>query len=136
VIVDAGRLGLTGSPQPLLDSADATLLVTRANLPSISAARSWAEMVRQPVTGWRRPGLFLIGEGQPYMATEVSKVLGMPVVTDLPDDPAAAAVYHRGAHPPRHFETGPYIRGLHAAAYSVQGHVARGRFAVVEEATR
>ena len=42
VIVDAGRLGLTGSPQQLLDTADASLLVTRANLPSISAARSWA----------------------------------------------------------------------------------------------
>ena len=60
----------------------------------------------------------------------------MPVVADLPDDPAAAAVYHRGAHPPRHFETGPYVRGLQAAAQSVQAHVARGRFALVEEAPR
>lgn len=134
VIVDGGRLGLAGSPQPLMDAADATLLVTRANLPSISAARSWAETVRQPGTGWRHPGLFLIGEGQPYRDTEVSKVLGMPVVADLPDDPAAAAVYHRGAQPPRHFETGPYVRGLQAAAQSVRAHVARGRFALVEEA--
>ena len=123
-----------GSPQPLLDAADVTLLVTRATLPSISAARSWAETVRQPATGWRHPGLLLIGEGQPYRDTEVSKVLGMPVVADLPDDPAAAAVYHRGATPPRHFETGPYVRGLQAAAQSVQAHVARGRFALVEEA--
>lgn len=136
VIVDAGRLGLTGSPQQLLDSADATLLVTRANLPAISAARSWAETARAPGTAWRHPGLLLIGEGQPYRDTEVSKVLGMPVVADLPDDPAAAAVYHRGAHPPRHFETGPYVRGLRAAAQSVQAHVARSRFAIVEEAGR
>lgn len=133
VIVDAGRLGLTGSPQQLLDSADATLLVTRANLPSISAARSWAETARQPGTGWRHAGMLLIGEGRPYRDSEVSKVLGMPVVADLPDDSAAAAVYHRGAHPPRHFETGPYVRGLQAAAQSVQAHVARGRFALVEE---
>ena len=48
-----------------------TLLVTRATLPSISAARSWAETVRQPATGWRHPGLLLIGEGQPYRDTEV-----------------------------------------------------------------
>lgn len=136
VIVDAGRLGLTGSPQQLLDSADATMLVTRVNLPAISAARSWAETVREPGTGWRYPGLLLIGEGQPYRDTEVSKVLGIPVVADLPDDPAAAAVYHRGAHPPRHFETGPYVRGLQAAAQSVQAHVARGRFSIVEEARR
>lgn len=134
VIVDAGRLGLMGSPSPLLDAADAALLVTRATLPAISAARSWAETVRQPATGWRHPGLLLIAEGQPYRATEVSKVLGMPVVTDLPDDPAAAAVYHRGAAPPKHFETGPYIRALQAAVQSVQAHIARGRFALVEEA--
>lgn len=134
VIVDAGRLGLKGSPTPLLDAADAALLVTRATLPAISAARSWAETFRLPGTGWRHPGLLLIAEGQPYRATEVSKVLGMPVVADLPDDPAAAAVYHRGAAPPKHFETGPYIRALQAAVQSVQAHIARGRFALVEEA--
>jgi hypothetical protein len=134
VIVDAGRLGLAGSPLPLLDAADVTLLVTRATLPSISAARSWAETVRQPATGWRHSGLLLIGGGQPYRDTEVSKVLGMPVVADLPDDPAAAAVYQRGAPPPRHFEARPYTRGLQAAAQSVQAHVARGRFSLIEEA--
>lgn len=134
VIVDAGRLGLMGSPTPLLDTADVALLVTRATLPTISAARSWAETVRQPATGWRHPGLLLVAEGRPYRASEVAKVLGMPVVADLPDDPAAAAVYHRGAAPPKHFETGPYIRALQAAVQSVQAHIARGRFALVEEA--
>ena len=134
VIVDAGRLGLVGSPTPLLDAADAALLITRATLPAISAARSWAETVRQPASGWRHPGLLLVGEGQPYRASEVAKVLGMPVVAALPDDPDAAAVYHRGAAPPKHFETGPYIRALQAAVQSVQAHIARGRFALVEEA--
>ncbi len=134
VIVDAGRLGLVGSPTPLLDAAAAALLITRATLPAISAARSWAETVRQPASGWRHPGLLLVGEGQPYRASEVAKVLGMPVVAALPDDPDAAAVYHRGAAPPKHFETGPYIRALQAAVQSVQAHIARGRFALVEEA--
>lgn len=135
VIVDAGRLGLLGSPQPLLDAADLTLFLTRATLPSISAARSWAETVREAATGWRHPGLLLIGEGQPYRATEVSKVLGLEVVADLPDDPAAAAVYQRGAPAPRQFETGPYIRGLQAAAQAVHAHVTRGRVALSEGAT-
>jgi hypothetical protein len=136
VIVDAGRLGLAGSPQPLLEAADLTLLMTRATLPSISAARSWAEAVRQPANGWRHPGLLLVGEGQPYRGTEVAKVLGMPVVADLADDPEAAAVYHRGAPPPRHFETGPYVRSLQAAAQCIQAQIARGRFALVEEPAR
>lgn len=137
VIVDAGRLGLTGSPQPLLESADLTLLMTRATLPSISAARSWAaDTVRQPATGWRHPGLLLVAEGRPYRDSEVAKVLGIPVVADLPDDPEAAAVYHRGAAPSRHFETGPYVRGLQAATQSIQAQVARGRFALAQEPTR
>jgi hypothetical protein len=134
-IVDVGRLGLMGSPQALLESADVSLLVTRTNLPSISAARSWAETIRQPATGWRHPGLLLIGDGQPYTHTEVSKVLGIPAVADLPDDPSAAAVYHRGANPPRNFETCPYIRALRAAAQSVHAHVSRGRFTLIEETT-
>lgn len=136
VIVDAGRLGLADSPQPLLELADLTLLTTRTSLPAISAARSWAESVRQPATGWRHSGLLLVADGQPYRGSEVSKVLGMPVVAALPDDPEAAAVYHRGAAPPRHFETGPYGRGLQAAAQSIRAQIARGRFALIEEATR
>lgn len=134
VIVDVGRLGLVASPTPLLDAADLTLLVTNATLPSISAARSWAETARQPATGWAHPGLLLIGEGKPYRATEVTKVLGIPVVADLPDDPAAAAVYHRGATPPRHFENGAYLRALQAAVQSIQAHTARSRFTLIEEA--
>ena len=133
VIVDAGRLGLLGSPQPLLDGADVSLLVTRATLPAISAARSWAQTVRQPGSGWRHPGLLLIGEGQPYRDSEVAKVLGMPVVGDLPDEPTAAAVYHRGATPPKHFETGAYVRAIQALVQSVQAHAARSRFALVQE---
>jgi hypothetical protein len=70
------------------------------------------------------------------METENLGDLGMPVVADLVDDPATAAVYHRGAHPPRHFEASPYVRSLQAAAQSVQAHVARGQFALVEEGPR
>ena len=136
VIIDAGRLGLAGSPAPLLEAADLTLLVTRATLPELSAARSWAETVRQPATGWRRGGILLIAEGHPYRATEVSTALGMPVVADLPDDPNAAAVYHRGATPPRGFETDTYVRGLQGAMQSVRAHVARGRFELIEEAAQ
>lgn len=131
VIVDAGRLGLVGAPMPLLATADVALLVTRATLPAISAARSWAETVREPATGWQHPGLLLVGEGQPYRDSEVAKVLGMPVVADLVDDPGAAAVYHRGGTAPKNFETGAYQRGIRALVQAVQAHAARGRFAVV-----
>ena len=135
VIVDAGRLGLAGSPTALIDAADISLMVARATLPAIAAARSWAETVRQPMTGWRHPALLLVGEGDPYRGSEVSKVLGLPVVADLPDDPACAAVYHRGAAPPKNFENSRYIRALRAASESIRAQVARSRFALVEEAS-
>lgn len=136
VIVDVGRLGLVGSPQTLLNDADLTLLLTRGTLPALAAARSWSETVKNATTGWLRAGVLIIGEGHPYSASEVTKVLGLPVAADLPDDPDAAAVYHRGASPPRHFETGPYARAVNAAIGSVQAQVARSRIALVAEATR
>lgn len=134
VLIDAGRLGLLGSPQPLLDNADLTLLLTRATLPALAGARSWAETARNPGTGWRHPGVLLIGEGHPYRAGEVTKVLGLPVVTDLPDEPEAAAVYHRGSPPPRHFETSAYARALTAAVHAVQAHLTRSRVVLSEGA--
>jgi hypothetical protein len=133
VIVDAGRLGLAGSPEPLLNAADLALLVTRTSLPALAGARSWAETVRRPDSGWRQAGALLVGEGQPYRAGEVSKVLGLPVVASLPDDPAAAAVYHRGAALPRRFESGAYARGLLAAGESIRACVTRSRSELLEE---
>ncbi len=47
VLVDAGRLGLTGSPEPLIFGADLTLLTVRTDLVALSAARSWAETLRR-----------------------------------------------------------------------------------------
>ncbi|MGZ6583121.1 MAG: hypothetical protein ACXVHX_02080 [Solirubrobacteraceae bacterium] len=133
VIIDAGRLGLSGSPIPLLDNADLTLLLTRTHLPALSAARSWAEAVRDPATGWRHAGVMLIGDGQPYKAREVAKVLGLPVVTDLYDDPTPAAVYHRGTEPDRRFASGRFFRSVTSAIEAIQAKLARGRFTVVEE---
>ncbi|MBU1803081.1 MAG: hypothetical protein KKA97_12795, partial [Actinobacteria bacterium] len=43
VIVDAGRLGIAGWPQPLIAASDLTLLVTRSSLPALAGATSWAK---------------------------------------------------------------------------------------------
>lgn len=135
-IVDAGRLGLVGSPEPLLAASDLTLLLIRGNLPAIAAARSWSDSVKGPVAGWPRAAALMIGEGQPYRASEIAKVLDLPVVGALPDAPAAAAVYHRGAAPPRRFETGTYARALTAAIGSVRAQAARSQIALVAEEAR
>lgn len=133
VIVDAGRLGLAGSPEPLLAVADLTLLVTRTSLPALSAARSWADSLVHGSLSWRLPGLLVIGEGQPYPAKTIAEVLELPVLAKVADDPDGAAVYYQGAEPPRRFETSPFVRSLRAAVESLQATIARSRFELLDE---
>lgn len=131
VIVDAGRLGLVGSPEPLLADADLTLLLTRTTLPSLAAVRSWTDTVKS-TSAWRDPGVLLVGEGQPYSCKEVTNVLGLHVLAALAHDEDAAAVYSRGAAPPRRFETGPLVRSLRAAIEAIQARLARARLELQE----
>lgn len=133
VIVDAGRLGLRGSPEPLLRSADLALLLTRTTLPALAAARSWTDVLRRAETGWRQPAIVVVGEGQPYRAGEVTKVLGLPLVACIADDADSAAVYHRGTTPPRRFESSALRRSLVAATESIQGYVAQTRLGLLDE---
>lgn len=133
VIVDAGPLGFPGSPEALLTMVDLTLLVTRTHLPAVVAARSWTETMRTSSSSWHSPGLLLVGEGQPYTAKEVSKVLGLPVIASIADDPDSAAVYHRGAPPPRKFAASAFIRSGRAAAEAITHTVSTRRADLLRE---
>jgi len=65
VIIDAGRLGLSGSPESLIYAGDLTLLVVRSDLVSLSGARSWAETLRagfERVGGSSSLGLLMVGK--------------------------------------------------------------------------
>lgn len=134
VIVDAGRLGLAGSPEPLLDAADLALLTSRTSLPALSALRSWAAAMQRPALDWHQAGVLLIGEGQPYTARDVSTVVNLPVVASLAEDPESAAVFSRGSAPPRKFETGALTRSLHAALAAIHATITRRRTELLEGA--
>ena len=137
VIVDAGRLGLFGSPEPVLEAADLALLVTRSDLVSLVGARSWARSLRERFEragAAANLGVLLVGEGEPYRAREVTKVLGLPVVAALAWDPASAAVLSRGAEPPKpgrlgrlagrgSWEDSALLRSLRAARSSITGTI-------------
>lgn len=127
VIVDCGRLGLVGWPEPILARADAALLLTRTHLPAISAARSWAESLRRGQMRWAHPGVLLVEENQPYSAREVADVLGLPVIGTLPDDEATAAVLHRGNSVTSTFDVSPLVRGWHSLIAALQATVAQTR---------
>jgi hypothetical protein len=119
VLVDAGRLGLEGSPTPLLFGADVTLLLTRSTLPSLIAATSWAETLRDETAATiTRPGLLVVGEGHPYPAREVAGALRLPLVAKLAWDRRSAAVLSRarGTYPKRE----PLLASLAAAGEAIR----------------
>jgi hypothetical protein len=128
VIVDAGRLGLAGAPEPLVSGADLCLLVTRTDLVALSAARSWADTLRG---GFEQQGagsavaLLTVGPGRPYRAREVAKVLALPVLASVAWDAEAAAVFSHGTPSPRGSERGPLLRSLHGVGDAARASIGR-----------
>ncbi|WP_460796752.1 hypothetical protein [Nocardioides pacificus] len=136
VIVDAGRLGLAGWPQPLIAASDLTLLVTRSSLPALAGARSWAKTLRDQfaaVGGLSRLGVLLIDEDRrwpaaprgvarvrPYTAHHIAKALQIPVTASVDWGLEAAEVYSHGARKPRKFESCELVRSYRTAASVIQ----------------
>jgi hypothetical protein len=126
VIIDAGRLGLAGSPEPLIYAADLMLLLMRSDLVALAAARSWAETLR---AGFDERGAaagvqaLLVGEGRPYSSRDIAKVLGLPVAAALAWHEAEAAVFSRGAAPPRRFDGRALPRSLRAARAAIESAI-------------
>ena len=127
MIIDAGRLGLNGSPEPLIYAADLMLLVMRSDLVALAAARSWAETLRAGFDELGAPArvqALLVGEGRPYSGRDVAKVLGLPVAAALAWQEAEAAVFSRGAAPPRRFDGRALPRSLRAARAAIESTIA------------
>ena len=134
VIVDTGRLGMTGFATPLLRNADAALLTTRTALPALSGAHGWARQLRDEFerTGaLPNLGLLLVGEGRPYSAKRVQTVLQLPVVASLAFDPVSAEVYQLGSPCRRRFDHAALPRSAKAAASAISTLISanRGRLA-------
>ncbi|QGN34566.1 hypothetical protein [Microlunatus sp. Gsoil 973] len=130
VIVDAGRMERQGLPQPLLDRGDLLLLVTRSNLRSLVSARTYAGVLREQARMAGREvglGVIVVGEGKPYGSREIGRLLQMPVVSVLADDPTTAGAFSDGAPRSRRFDRSPLVRSLHRSVGELSGHVRRRR---------
>ena len=126
VIVDAGRLGLTGSPEALLHAADLALLVTRTDLVALAGARSWAHTLTGAFAAQGVSdsfGVLTVGQGRPYGTREVANVLTAPVVATLAWDDSSAAVFARGATPPARLDRTPLLRSLRSAQDAITTRV-------------
>ena len=126
VLVDAGQLGVDGSPTPLVAEADLTLVVLRSNLRALASAKSWAEALSADAVPGHAVQVLVIGEGRPYSAADVSRTLGLPVLAGVGWDPRRAEVFADGADKPttrwgsptaadRAFEASGYLRSIRAA---------------------
>ena len=117
LIIDAGRLGMQFTPWPLIDAADLVLLVSRATLPAVAAARGWGRELHErfAATGTAdRLGLLLVGPGHTFSTGEVRDALGLPVLCTLPWDPRTAQAIHLGEDS-RRLAKGALAGGLSAA---------------------
>lgn len=127
VIVDAGRLGLVGSPNLLIDRADLVVLVTRNSLVSLAGARSWTASMRSRFAehgSSARLGMMLIQDTprrvQAYGDGQVARALQLPVLASLPYDKDGAEVYSHGARPPKNFETSGLVKAYAASAEALR----------------
>lgn len=115
VIVDAGRIGADGLPAPLLERARAVGMVTRTSLRAVAACRMHlAALVEQCqlVGTSARPGLVLVGEGQPYSGREIGSLVGVPVLGSIADDRDNAACISDGVPRGRKFNSSAFTRSL------------------------
>jgi len=98
VLVDAGRLGLLGSPDPLIAEADVTVVVAGSGLPELAAVRAWLPWLAR---GAAELKLVLVEPGRPYAAGDVERDLGVPVLATLPWNPPTARWWSHGEPEPR-----------------------------------
>lgn len=136
VIVDGGRLGLNGWPQPLVMGSDLTLMLVTSDLVSLAAARWWADSLVAAELPGHTNRLVVVGEGRPYGAREVGRTLGVPVLASIEHAPEHARVYSHGATSPeprwwrrvgrrgdaavRAFEGSAYVRSIEAAGGAIR----------------
>lgn len=111
VIADVGRVGGRDTPQELLRAAQAVVMVLKPTLPQVDAAAPRLDALKELLAERNTAGLCLVADG-PYGAAEVERVLGVPVLGELPHSPSEARVLSDGARPRASFKTSLLMRSL------------------------
>jgi hypothetical protein len=120
VIIDCGRIGLSGPPAAMLERSAVTAVVVTSTLRSIMSARVHLPTLRDHprLTSADREhiGLIVVGENQPYRRGEIARALDVPVITSIAHDRQSAAHLSDGRPRHRRFDTSPLIRSIRDAA--------------------
>jgi hypothetical protein len=113
VLVDVGRLG-AGTPWPVLGCADAVVVAVRGSIRGVAAARTALRALDGRVDTAR---VGLLGCATRLdQARQAARALDRPLLAELPDQPAAAAVFSDGAPAPRGLGRSLLVRAARATA--------------------
>ena len=118
VLVDAGRIGPTGLPLPMVSVSSGVVVVTGSRLVDLAALRLYLPLVVASA-GEERVGLVVVGPNRPYGTGEISERFGVPVWGKVAWSPAEAAVFAAGERAPRRRLVGPYLADVRALAVSL-----------------
>lgn len=131
VLADCGRLGTAHFPTAMLRRTDKVVLAVRSSLPSIAAARPWVDWLSRELSATENNidhlGVLLIGEPKPYSSKEIADALGVPVVSELAHDPAAAGVLSQGNPAGRRFAHSALLRSARHASEVLRSQTANRR---------
>ncbi|MBD2895630.1 hypothetical protein amrb99_45690 [Actinomadura sp. RB99] len=111
VVADLGRIGGRDTPIDLLGAAETVVMVLKPTLRQVDAARPRIDALKDLRGGRGTIRLCLISDG-PHRAAEVERVLGTPILAELPYSPDDASVFSDGASPRRTFKTSLLLRSL------------------------
>lgn len=114
-IVDVGRLRPDSAAMPLVEAADAVILVARPRLDELQQLPARLRALRPTLA---RVGLLLIGD-QPYSSAEVAVALDIEVVAVIADDPRAAEALG-GVGRAAHLGRSPLLRSVRNAGEAIR----------------
>jgi hypothetical protein len=119
VIADCGRLD-AGESQPasVLANSSMIVLVMRASLRQVAAARPRIEMVAAVAGGSGRLRLLMVGQSGPT-AREIARTHGVPIIGSLPDDVKTAALLSDGKGRRSGLHSRPLIRAAGTTAQAI-----------------
>ncbi len=129
VLADLGRVGGTDTPTELLKAADAVVMVLKPTVTQVDAAAARLDALKELVGEQAAIRLCLIADGA-YGAGDVERVLGFPVLAELPCSPADARVLSDGARPRLTFRTSLLVRSLDVLGQRIRATVAEPGTAV------
>lgn len=126
VLVDLGRISVSGLPEPLVAHSSGVVILTGSRLVDLAALRLYLPLVTS-AAGKDRVGIVVVGPGRPYGSGEIANQFGVSNWGKLSWAPSEAAVFAAGQTAPRRLAAGSYLADVRALAGEISSRIAGRR---------